>query len=601
MKPSLIWKVLPFLGVAMATTPAWAGWTGGFEYDGKDVSGPVTQPWVDNDNGTQHGIGSNIPKPGDKQDGVSSGHYKLVLKLPVSEQLPPTIGIMFRQLARGTGGRDDVTYSGSYSVTPEPGGTPGTITLSTKVTMPDGTPYTDTEHMSLSRGKYSYTSGGWGPLGLVTVSTQNATVENGFYVVRYTLPLVEAKFSATQGNYIFNYDGFTPGSDSTYAEVGVDAQAFFDSRTLWLTRGSSSPKIKGDPGVTIDEAHDEWRELDKNGLWVTHGQSRWSYTNRTSDGPPNMSGNPMYSDKSLPNTQVVGAQLGGSWSSYSLLQGVWSNPDPHDFFPPGTTGQPASQTHVETLPDGGALKDDVGIRPSPAMPGVPEPQGWYGTPSKGQNPVTVTYTLTDKGPTPATATAKYILQLHDEWENVAPDSAYSWQEAGTGTSHPGESLQWWNQQLHYNGPQLTTADADASWDVTADTKLSTKLSTTFALDFNLADWVKIGGSAEATAEASIDATFKASAPKPSAIFAVAPGDTFQPIVKYQVKTAHWLVDHFLLSGFDPNPDRSFGRVADSKWPQTGDISVAQWVPYWLQIGVGLGPPTTGVPYPAPNP
>jgi len=415
MKPSLL-KVLPFLGVALATTPAWAsGWQIGFEYDGNNVVGSfhngnkvvpsVTQPWRYDRRGSGTGqssastvtLGAN-----ETQDGSSSGHYTLVLRLPVGEKLPPTVGVIFNQMASGYGSKIHIHRNIYNPPPPDTVDTPGSVTLSTKVTMPGGKIYSDTEHPPTydpSTNLDRYTSGGWVPPALVTISTSTATVKGGFYVVRYPLPPVEAKFTVTEGDipYVSDHIRFNGRifhwSDGTQASANVDASAGFDSRTVWLTRGSSAPKVKGDPGVTIDEARDEWREADSKGIWTTHGQTRWSYTDFIGSSSPF---DPPAKD--VVNVQVVGSQSSGGWSGTTSY--TWSSPNTYD----------QKSSHRETISFGSAHHiEDAASSPPTTLP------GWDGKSGSGQ--ATVTYTLTDKGPNPATATAKYVFNLHDEFEN----------------------------------------------------------------------------------------------------------------------------------------------------------------------------------------
>jgi len=118
MKHSLLLKVLPFLGVALATTPAWAGsWTIGLDYAGTSSGGPGWGHvgnkmnwgyggWTGDDGEVQGSLTSNFGV-GQTQSGTCSGHYILVLHYypsSATDTIPPFVGVNVQQVCRRSAG-----------------------------------------------------------------------------------------------------------------------------------------------------------------------------------------------------------------------------------------------------------------------------------------------------------------------------------------------------------------------------------------------------------------------------------------------------------------------------------------------------------------
>ncbi len=224
----------------------------------------------------------------------------------------------------------------------------------------------DESYVSTSRllGRYKVLKG--------MVESEDGNYQERSYVLGPLVTLAaEANISGGRGVETTDYNGIVY-SKPFLGEVSAMASASgdLDPRELWLLRqGAGLPKIKGGKDefgtpVPLDEKHDEWRELNSDGQWVTHGHSRWSYTNRADDGSPlDAAGNPTgYLEQSIVFRQLIGAFLTSGWGSYSEQKGVWSPLDAnHDRYPPGTVNQIGGHSHIEELPDGGALLDEVGL------------------------------------------------------------------------------------------------------------------------------------------------------------------------------------------------------------------------------------------------
>lgn len=325
-----------------------------------------------------------------------------------------------------------------------------------------------------------------------------------------------------------------------------DAQT--DTRDVFLTRsGAPAPKQKDDPTLNID--HDEWGEADG----TRHGHSRWSYTERIST-PTALGAD--YSDQPVPLYGFITAQPNGAWSNN--LTGVWSNPDAQDRQPP----QNANASHAEFLPNRGALLNSAGLETG--WGGASQvAAGWYDTPSKGDAP-TVTYKLTDNADG-ATATAKYVFHLHDEWEHKSTDTTHTW---GDGT-HSGEER--WTKTLFDSPEQPYTNDGgttskDVTWEI--KTTITNKLEASIGADFKAYDAIHFGASA------SVDKVVEIT--KPTGVTAtLAPGERAIACLQLMWTREFYLLDHYNVGGFDPNT-----AGADKKWSKwhddEPDVIAARW-------------------------
>jgi len=286
MKHSLLLKVLPFLGVALATTPAWAGnwYWAQLEYNGTSshsaVSGSnvpkASYPWADGDDSETQGSGTSMLAPGQSQTGSVKGNFILVLHwIPSSstDPLPPAVGVVVQQTAYGVGARQNL--SGGYNG--YAGGTPGTITFTTKVTQPDGTTKSDGTHQDSSG--LNYKSLAQPAPSLLTLSTQSATKQaDGSYYLRYPLPQVEGDFNVTMGSY---FDGDSYEGDRTWACVYAWPTYALDPHQLYISSDieKSWKKFTG----SVDKLPDSYKQRDANGAVINqpNGDAVLVYTDPT--------------------------------------------------------------------------------------------------------------------------------------------------------------------------------------------------------------------------------------------------------------------------------------------------------------------------------
>ncbi len=289
-----------------------------------------------------------------------------------------------------------------------------------------------------------------------------------------------------------------------------------DSREVYLTRGSLVPKIEGAPGVTIDKAHDEWREADGTG----HGHTTYSY-NWVGIGEQF-------------NFQNFQASRGGTWTWKTNPQGTGNIPNVSwSWDPVGSDPADADLSSRQMMRFGSPNK--VG-------------QEWQGTPT-GTDTRTITYSATDKGDG-TKGTAKYNLTLHDEWDAATDDT-------------PSETHE--TRSIDLNVARIDGPQKDETWTFSKITAgLTAELKTTFGADFKLSDWLNAGGSFETTAKLEIESSYEAKSP----LLQLAAGESAVPCVNYIVKTRHKLFDHWTASGWDKDNAR-----ADGKWPQDADLPV----------------------------
>ncbi len=201
----------------------------------------------DSDSSDAHGSGSGPLDMGQTQTASTAGSYTLVLRWTPSakgEKIPPFVGVWFWQEAIGTGARLDLGdpkgYNGSALT-----GTPGSVTLTTRVAAPGGKSYSDSTHAQKLTSPSPYTqffSYAATPISYLTLSTQGATptskgvtATDGSLYVTYPMPPVSATCRVTMGRYPDpDYDGGLQG-DKTYASVCVIPHYDIDPHQLWIT------------------------------------------------------------------------------------------------------------------------------------------------------------------------------------------------------------------------------------------------------------------------------------------------------------------------------------------------------------------------------
>jgi hypothetical protein len=298
---------------------------------------------------------------------------------------------------------------------------------------------------------------------------------------------------------------------------GITVSFTPDARSVRLTRvGAPTPKQEGAPGVTIAKDKDEWIDVDGTG----HGHSRWSYTERSDDSVGVIRD---YKDEPVIVSQVIGAQITGNWWSNDCTF-TWSDSNSRD----------QETSHIVDVPDGGSTNNKVGMD-EVAESIIPVEPGWYNVPSSGgQNPITITYTLKDNADG-ATATAKYELKLHDEWENPAAEPETS----RTGTWVVGG----WSTNTG-------TTDVPLQWNFTSKSTVS--LNVHFGANFNAKDWLNIGGKVEANQEISAEVPTTGNT-------TLQPNTKARPYVRYTIRTEWKSLDHYTIGGWDRNTARADGK------------------------------------------
>lgn len=365
------------------------------------------------------------------------------------------------------------------------------------------------------------------------------------------------------------------------ARIGATLEAAKDTRSVKLTRNGK-----------------DRFEL-KDGSWVTYGDSRFSYLERvlTTDPDPvtgYMGSMQSYKDDPHDVVQTIVQDKGLGWSSdKTKLKSKWTFSDSNVL---SNTGDNAA---VVTMPQGNSLNNPDGIETTVGTQAYLNavPSGWYRVPSQGTKQFTVTHDLTDADG--ATATAKYVLSLHDEWEDAKPDPDKKRKVAGGQPDVEGETTTDWSYFTFGipRSPNLTTGDKDASWSIDQSVKFSVKLAATFSPEFKIADWVNAGGSVESTLEPSISADFAATAPKPSTQFPGSPtGTRYQPIIAYYKRVVHKLLLRYNADGLWLNSDKlNFpeGDMRYGRWPQSKEEGPLEYLPCWLPIAGNETPVPSG--------
>lgn len=331
----------------------------------------------------------------------------------------------------------------------------------------------------------------------------------------------------------------------------------------------------------------------KNGNWVTYGDSRFSFLRRVFPVPGG------YEDRPQMINQTITA----------VPEGAWSNEASHIWNPGGendTTiqhSQEMTQGNSVWNPDGVDTKPEVDSQNPLIINNVTKagavPGGWSNA-EHGGSTLKVFYKKTDNDG--AIAEATYIFTLHDEWENPTPDNSLFWLEAPNDTPHYGESLSDW---IPRGMPSAvgTTASKDDKWKIGKTANLDVELKAETSANFGLADWLKFSGSASSTAKLGVQTEIEYSI-TPAECFPNAPiTSSFQPIVRYKVRSKRIVLDRYTEEGRDINPARnnppSQGPLAppsDGKWPKSGESDISMYEPYWLEIEDGQGPMQNSTPF-----
>jgi len=273
MKHSLL-KALPLLGMALATTPAWAGgWTIGLDYSGTSSGGPgwghVDNKmnwgyggWSGDDGEVQGSLTSNFGA-GQTQSGTCAGHFTLVLHYypsSATDTIPPVVGVNVQQAMSAWGGRKDVSKNTYYYPWQ---GTPGSVTLSAQVTSPDGTSYSAPVQTTKDAFGFEYNALAQFPASVITISTKDATQQNGVYTLRHDLPAVKGTFSATMGDF---WSDDVEGIDWVSAGLSTRVNYALDPHQLYISSGieKSWKKFTG----SVDSLPDTYKRRDSTGAVI---------------------------------------------------------------------------------------------------------------------------------------------------------------------------------------------------------------------------------------------------------------------------------------------------------------------------------------------
>lgn len=478
-----------------------------------------------------------------------------------SDTLPASVNVLVTT-ASTVGGSHDPGGESSFTFSIMPGAPEGDITLK---------PELRSVGKRLERKK------------LVKISTEGAVRQSdGSYLKKIPFEAITAKASAQVRRNPAKYDADEGQyySDGASVNAGVTVVARLDNRSVKLTRNDK----------------DTFKLVD--GSWVTYGDSRFSFLKRTlPDANPAESiagafGSPLYEDKPQLVKQTIVAAPEGTWSNGLQGKFQWN---------PSGDGDTSTQ-HTQEMTQGNSIWNPEGVgqlllpgltlpTPSSTVKGA-VPSGWIDAEHKN-NKLKVFYKKTDTDG--ATAEASYVLTLHDEWENPSPDNTSFWLEAPNDTPHYGESLSDW---IPKPMPLAvgTTASQDDKWKISKTADLNVELKAETSANFGLADWLKFSGSATTKATLGVNTEIEYSI-TPKECFPNAPStSSFQPIVRYKVRSKRILLDHYSESGRDINPDRnappSQGPLAppsDGKWPKTGESDILMAEPYWMEVTGDRGP------------
>jgi hypothetical protein len=370
--------------------------------------------------------------------------------------------------------------------------------------------------------QYNYTSQG---KHLVQVKTNGQTEVK----IPYILMHGAATISGTTGN--------TSGSSAS-AGAYLSYNAAPDDRGVRLIRDCApSPKQKGAPDVVIDEARDEWVDVDGTG----YGHTRWSYKERQA-APPSGYCTTLYADSPVGLMATINASRFGDWSNNLTFS--WT---------PGHALDNILE-HFQELPNGSAVKDPIGIVNSfvagngcPTY--IPQPPGWYNIPSSSASnngSVTVKYKLTDNDYN-VTAIAKYVLTLHDEWEQFRPDPWW-------GTDRQERLIPAFPRRDDWDGH--LTNPTTLTWNVSHATGL--ELSAGFSPGFNIGTALSFG--------VNIQGSYSHTVTEDLGIeITAAPNKMMYRRVRQSWLRRHYIADHYTVCGWDNNTARS-----DGAWEQWWD-------------------------------
>jgi hypothetical protein len=359
-------------------------------------------------------------------------------------------------------------------------------------------------------------------------TTQYKTVavdENGYAISPWVEIKATAKVGSNRYTTISMFEGETMEVPLT-GTVGIGWQITFsdpyEKYVLISRAGAPTPKKKGEPGVTIDEASDEWVDVDGTG----YGHTTYSY--EAEELIPTLDPLTHWVDRM--NAQSFQAARTGYWSSNTSWQ--WVPPDSSD----------TVSAHSQDMPKG------TMNRPFSVL------EQWDGTPT-GTSQKIITYTATDNMDG-FQARAKYILTLHDKYENKRNDTP-----ATTVVRHRFDfSPKNWSS-CESNAAEPLNVSWNVNWTGNATMNFFSSLG---VAPETLVKW-GIGVNFQATA------TLEVSAPGTAAT-TIPQGQRAYPYLEYDVTTYHYLIDQYSPAGKVINSARinAPGGINDGSWPHSED-------------------------------
>ncbi len=285
-----------------------------------------------------------------------------------------------------------------------------------------------------------------------------------------------------------------------YAKAAVNYSAARDDRDVRLSR----PYADHD-----DETYDQ----NSN---TTTGNTTFSY---------DVKQHPSVTEH-VPNLQTFSSAVTGTWPTtanglYNLTY-TWN---------PADSTNDTWTMHEQIMPYGDRFVDLNGR--------------WAGSASPSQS-ITITYTA-KSGVDNATATARYILNLHDEWDNWREDSAHPIDRQTRLLPSPPTRADW------VGGPD---ADQTATWSQGRD--VGFEISVGVSGQFTLGDFAQFGIDVTGTHTETITSEMGLETTAPAGKM------VFRAIDQSWLRR-HYLVDHYMPPGRDKNAART-----DGAWEQEWD-------------------------------
>ena len=365
----------------------------------------------------------------------------------------------------------------------------------------------------------------------------------------------------TKGQTEFN--GTMPiqvnASGNGSVSAGFDFSSRLDNRSVRLSRdGAPAAKKATDPN--LNQARDEWVDADG----TCHGHTLASYWERIMLPPVPPQTKNQIQDDPRDVIQTFTATPSGTWSNN--LQFQWTPSETTDTIDHSSQTMP--RTDAVNNPEG--FTDHLFEQVQTSE----EEKGWLNTPAAKGKEFIVTYDLTDNADK-ATATAKYKLTLHDEWENLIPDPNQS------------ESQR---QMFYVISPIFARkpgpGEPQPEWKVTSTTTFSIEGGLNFTGGFKWKDWLNAGLSAALDMKVTLQADQVQNARFVSNIPNTPDNAKFFRVIEFQMQTKHYYADKFGVNGFISCPTTSNlpqSNPIKSKWRQSKDESVGGWTPNWLVI------------------